>query len=242
MMIRTYETPRTVGAALARQVAAAVRKNPRLVLGLPAGRTPIPFYDALVRLAARGRVDLSRVTIFNLDEFLGLPPGHPGSFRAFLMRQLVGRLPHPPGRMCLIDGSTGAPERECARYERAIARAGGVDLQVLGLGVNGHIGFNEPGPSLRVATHRTRLTLASRRANRALFGGRLADVPREALTMGMGTILRARRIVLVATGREKATMVRRLTSGEVTPWVPASFLQLHPAVEVLLDRAAASRL
>lgn len=242
MTIRIYATPRGAAAALARRVVGAVSANPRLVLGLPAGRTPIPFYDELVRLCARGAVDLSRVTAFNVDEFLGLPAQHPSSYRSFLTRHLLARLPVGPRRVYLIDGATAAPDRECARYERAIARAGGIDFLILGLGVNGHIAFNEPGPALVARTHRTRLTLASRRANAPLFRGRVPDVPQEALTMGMATILQARRIAVLVTGREKAGIVRRMVDGAVTPWVPASFLQLHAAVEVLLDRAAAARL
>jgi glucosamine-6-phosphate deaminase len=241
MTIRVYATPRAAASALARRVAAAVAAAPRLVLGLPAGRTPIPFYDRLVRMSRRGEVDLSRVTVFDLDEFLGLPPEHPGSYRAFLARHLLTRLVSPPQRIHLIDGTARDPERECRRYERALARAGGFDFLILGLGRNGHLGFNEPGPVLVARTHRTRLTLASRRANVSWFEGRLSQVPREALTVGMAAILQARRIAVLATGREKAPIVRRMTSGLVTPWVPASFLQLHPAVEVLLDRAAASR-
>src|SRR5262249_22256022 len=129
---------------------------------------------------------------------------------------------------------------ECERYERAIARAGGIELQILGLGLNGHIGFNEPGRALAARTHCTRLTPGTRRANAALFGGRVGAVPRYALSMGMATIHHAHRIVLVATGASKARCVERMIHGPVTPWLPASFLQLHSRAEVWLDRAAAA--
>src|SRR5207244_13154285 len=141
------------------------------------------------------------------------------------------------GQVHVLNGAAEDPEAECARYERAIARAGGIDLLILGLGRNGHIGFNEPGRALVANTHRVRLTWTTRRANAALFGNRANAVPREALSMGIGTILRARRIVLVATGAAKARAVLRTVCGTVTPRWPASFLQLHPHVEVWLDRA-----
>jgi glucosamine-6-phosphate deaminase len=128
--------------------------------------------------------------------------------------------------------------RECERYERAIARAGGIDLQLLGLGSNGHIGFNEPARALFARTHRTRLSLATRRANAALFGNRATAVPHEALSMGMATILHARRVVLIATGGTKARCVERMIRGPVTPRLPASFLQLHAHAEVWVDRSA----
>jgi glucosamine-6-phosphate deaminase len=138
-----------------------------------------------------------------------------------------------------LNGAAPDVTRECARYERAIHRAGGIDLQILGLGSNGHIGFNEPAPALVARTHRTRLTPATRRANASSFGNRASAVPREALSMGMATILRARRIVLVATGATKAACVERMLAGPVTTRVPASFLQLHSNAEVWVDRAAA---
>ena len=166
---------------------------------------------------------------------------HPGSYRAFMQRHLFDRVKVPPRRIHFLNGAARNAAAECARYERAIARARGIDLQILGLGVNGHIGFNEPAATLLARTHRTRLTLATRRANRFLFGNRLDAVPREALSMGMATILHARRVVLLATGREKARSVEGMIAG-LTPKLPASFLQLHQDVEVWLDRGAASRL
>jgi glucosamine-6-phosphate deaminase len=145
-------------------------------------------------------------------------------------------------RMYFLNGAAPDADAECRRYERAIARAGGIDLMILGLGRNGHIGFNEPGPSLIARTHRARLAAATRRANRALFGARAADVPRTALSIGIATILQSRRIVLIATGAAKARCVSRMVRGPVTPRLPASFLQLHPQAELWLDRAAAGRL
>jgi glucosamine-6-phosphate deaminase len=159
-----------------------------------------------------------------------------------MQRQLFRHVNLPPRRIHFLDGTARDVDRECLRYERAIARAGGIDLQILGLGANGHIGFNEPAQALVARTHGTKLRSATRRANAALFGGRLAEVPHEALSMGMATILYAKRIVLLATGASKARCVARMIAGPVTPRVPASFLQLHRHAEVWLDRAAASRL
>jgi glucosamine-6-phosphate deaminase len=238
MRVRVFRSADALARALARDVALRLARNPRLVLGLPTGRTPIPFYEELVRLYRAARVDFSRATTFNLDEFLGLAPGDSRTYRAFMQRHLFDRVNVAPRRIHVLDGATGDVRRECARYERAIARAGGIDVQILGLGLNGHIGFNEPGRALVARTHCTRLKPATRRANAALFGNRASAVPHEALSMGMATILRARRIVLIATGASKARCVQRMIDGPVTPRLPASFLQLHAHAEVWLDRAA----
>jgi len=242
MRIRVFETAAALARALARDVAASVAANPSIVLGLPAGRTPVRLYAELVRLCRLGRVDFSRVTTFNLDEFVGIPSGDPRSYHAFMRRHLVDHVNLRSSRVHVLDGTAPDAVRECARYERAIERGGGIDLQLLGLGVNGHVGFNEPGPAMIARTHCARLSRATRRANTGLFGSRPSAVPREALSVGMATILHASRIVLMATGARKAACVRRMVEGPVTPRLPASFLQLHPNTEVWLDRASASRL
>jgi glucosamine-6-phosphate deaminase len=239
--VRVYHSAAARARARAQDIARRLSANPRLVLGLPTGRTPIPFYQDLVRLYCAGRIDFSRATTFNLDEFLGVGGDDPRSYRAFMQRHLFDHVNIARRRVHFLDGAATDVSRECARYERAIARAGGIDVQILGLGLNGHIGFNEPGRALIARTHRTRLTPATRRANAALFGNRASAVPREALSMGMATILEARRVVLIATGRSKARCVERMVNGPVTPRLPASFLQLHAQVEVWLDRAADGR-
>ena len=211
------------------------------MLGLPTGRTPIPLYQELVALYREGRADFSRTTTFNLDEFLGIPGRDRRSYAAFMQRHLFDHINLPAGRRHVLNGMAPSAEAECARYERAIARAGGLDLLILGLGANGHIGFNEPADSLIARTHRTRLAASTRRANAALFDHAVARVPREGLSMGMATILHARRIVVLATGRAKARCVEKMIAGPMTPGVPASFLQLHRQVEVWLDRTAAAR-
>lgn len=242
MLVRVFNTPTALARALARDVARALGTQPRVVLGLPTGSTPIPLYAELVRLHELGRASFRSATTFNLDEFLGVGPDDPHSYRAFMQRHLFALVDISPRRVHFLDGrlgSRGAIQDECERYERSIARAGGIDLQILGLGTNGHIGFNEPGRSLVARTHCTRLKPATRRANAPLFGNRAAAVPREALSMGMATILQARRIVLLATGSAKARCVERMIRGPVTPRLPASFLQLHQHAEVWLDEAAA---
>ena len=239
MKIRTFQTPGKAARALAREIERAVLRNPRLVLGLPTGRTSIPLYRELVDLCRADKIDFSHATTFNLDEFVGLSPEDPRSYRAFMQRHLFDHVNLSRRRTHLLNGAARDLGAECIRFERAIARAGGIDLMVLGLGRNGHVGFNEPDRFLVSHTHRMRLRASTRHANAFLFGNRMAAVPREALSMGMGTILEARRIVLLVTGRSKAHAVERVLSGRMTTRVPASFLQLHRDVEVWLDAAAA---
>lgn len=241
MHIRIFATSTSAARALAVDIARGLAADGALVLGLPTGRTPIPLYEALVAMYRAHRVDFSRATTFNLDEFVGVAPDDDRSYRAFMQRHLFDHVNLPPRRINFLNGIAKDVVRECQRYERAIARVGGIDLQILGLGTNGHIGFNEPAAALVASTHRTTLSRASRRANLSLFG-RLTAVPHDALSMGMATILHARRIVLLATGASKARSVERMVHGPLTPRLPASFLQLHSDAEVWLDRAAAARL
>jgi glucosamine-6-phosphate deaminase len=242
MRVRLFGTATALARAFARDIARALSAHPGLVLGLPTGRTPIPLYRELVRLHRAGRADFSRATTFNLDEFLGLRARDPRSYRAFMQHHLFDHINLSPRRIHCLDGAARDPERESEIYERAIQRAGGIDLMILGLGTNGHIGFNEPGRSLVARTHCTRLTPGTRRANASLFGNRVSAVPREALSMGMATILHARRVVLLATGATKARCVERMIEGPVTPRLPGSFLQLHMNAEIWLDWAAAGDL
>jgi glucosamine-6-phosphate deaminase len=240
--VTIYSNDRAAARALARRVASAVAANPRLVLGLPTGKTPVALYNELASLHAHGHADFSQVTTFNLDEFLGIPPSHPASYRSFMERHLFSRVNIPPEHTNFLDGSAPDPGAECARYERKIAEVGGIDLQVLGIGTNGHIGFNEPARVLQSRTHRAALKLETRRSNASLFGGDPAHVPPEALSMGMATILRARAIVLLATGRSKASCVEAVINGPLTTELPASFLQLHHDVDIMLDEGAAEKL
>ncbi len=230
-----------VAKAVARRIADLVSRSPRVVLGLPTGRTPLALYRELGNLHAHG-VDFSQVTTFNLDEFLGIPASHPGSYRNFMEQHLFSRVNIKPENRHFLDGAAPDPVAECLRYEQEIADAGGIDLQVLGIGTNGHIGFNEPAPTLVARAHRVTLTLETRRSNAALFGGDPAKVPPEALSVGMATILHSRAIVLLATGRTKALCIERVVNGPLTTELPASFLQLHDDVDITLDAAAAEKL
>jgi glucosamine-6-phosphate deaminase len=236
--VTIFPDGRAAAHALAERLASEIAANPRIVLGLPTGRTPVALYEELARLEP----DFSRVTTFNLDEFLGIPPSHPGSFRQFMENQLFRRVNLNRDRIHFLDGSTADPDAECARYERAIDDAGGLDLQVLGIGTNGHVGFNEPARELQPRTHRVRLQPETRRSNAPLFGGDPEAVPVEALSMGMATILQARNIVLLATGKSKATCIERVLNGPVTPELPASFLHLHRDVDIIVDEPAASKI
>ncbi|HZR27007.1 MAG TPA: glucosamine-6-phosphate deaminase [Vicinamibacterales bacterium] len=242
MRIRVFDTADRLARALAVDIARCVRRRPNIVLGLPTGRTPIPLYRELVALYRRGGVDFSRATTFNLDEFVGIAADDPRSYHAFMRQHLFDHVNLHARRTYVLDGTAADLTRECDRYERAIARAGGIDIQLLGLGANGHIGFNEPAAALVAKTHRTALRDASRRANASWFDNQLRAVPHEALSMGMATILHARRVVLIATGAMKARCVEKMIRGPVTPKIPASFLQLHQHAEVWLDASAAARL
>jgi len=240
--ITVFDHERVLARTLAVQIAASLGQRPAMVLGLATGRTPIRLYHELGTLHAHGQADFSRAATFNLDEFLGIPGDHPGSYRVFMQEHLFSRVNLLPERIHFLDGTAGDPAEECERYEAAIADAGGIDLQILGIGTNGHIGFNEPARALQPRTHRVTLKASTRRSNAGLFQGDAARVPADALSMGMATILHARRIVMIATGKSKARAVERMVKGPIETRLPASFLQLHSDVELVLDKAAASGL
>jgi glucosamine-6-phosphate deaminase len=232
------DTGPDASAAVASFLSRRLAATPDLVLALPAGRTPIALYDALVACHQAGAADFSGVTTFGLDEFVGVKPSDPRSFHAFHRRHLLDRVNVKRDRIHTLNGAASHWPREVAAYERAIARAGGLDVALVGIGRNGHVGFNEPADHLPAKTHRVRLRADTRRANAEAFGGDWRDVPTHALSMGMGTILNARAVILLAFGRRKRSIVRRALTGPVTTRVPASLLQLHPNVLVVLDRDA----
>lgn len=242
MVVVVRRSAAAAAADAARLVADALGRKPGAVLALPTGKTAVPFYAALVRLHRRRAVSFDHATTFNLDEFVGLGPEVRQSFQSFLQRHFFRHVRVAPARQHALDGVATNWRREVVRYERAIAGAGGLDVCVLGIGRNGHIAFNEPAVRLQRPTHRQRLTMATRRDNASAFGGKWQAVPAEALTIGVGAIMRAQEVVLIATGASKAGIVRRALTGPVTPRVPASLLQRHPRLTVLLDRAAASEL
>ena len=222
-------------------VSALLTRTPAAVLGLATGSSPLPVYGELIRRSGRGAISFAAATAFLLDEYVGLPPSHPASYRWFIDHELAEPVDLPSERVNGPDGCAADVAAECARYERAIVEAGGVDVQLLGIGADGHIGFNEPGSSLGSRTRIKTLTEQTRRDNARFFDGPDA-VPRHVMTQGVGTILDARHLVLVATGAAKAEPVAKAVEGPVTAMVPASALQLHPHVTVVVDEAAAADL
>ncbi|MGN6302866.1 MAG: glucosamine-6-phosphate deaminase [Angustibacter sp.] len=226
---------------VAQAVVELVRRKPTAVLGLATGSSPLSVYDALAAAYARGELSLQRAGAFLLDEYLGLPPGHPESYREVIQRELVSRVDLDPARVHGPDGQADDVPAACSAYEAAIADAGGIDLQLLGVGSDGHLAFNEPGSSLASRTRVKTLTQQTR-ADNARFFASADDVPRHVLTQGIGTILQARHLVLLASGAAKAEAVAACVEGPVTASWPASALQLHPHVTVLLDDAAAAGL
>jgi len=230
-----------VGRYAAGIIAETLAGLPRPVIGVATGSSPLATYRELAALAARG-LDVSRTTAFALDEYVGLAPGHPQSYHAVIDREVTRRIGLDPARVHVPDGSAGDLEAACAAYEEAISAAGGVDIQLLGVGANGHIGFNEPGSSLGSSTRVKTLAPGTRRDNARFFGGDPDAVPIHCLTQGIGTILRARRLVLVATGPAKADAVATLSEGPLGAYCPATALQLHPDATVVVDEAAAAKL
>ncbi len=230
-----------IGTLVADAVQALLDRRPDAVLGLATGSSPVPVYDELVDRFARGQVSFRRARAFLLDEYVGLPPGHPESYRSVIERAFTGQVDFAPGSVLGPDGSACDLVAACRAYENAIAAAGGVDLQLLGVGADGHIAFNEPGSSLGSRTRLKTLTHQTREDNARFFGS-VDDVPRHVLTQGVGTILEARHLVLVASGAGKAEPVAKVIEGPVTAMVPGSALQLHPHVTVVVDEAAASAL
>lgn len=234
MIIEVLDAHDAAAARAADLVAAAVDAGAR-VLALPTGRTMMAVYDALVQRP----IDWQRLTTFNLDEFATLAPSHPGSFRAYMEAQLFGRVPLPASAIEFLRGDAADLEAECSRYEAAIDAAGGLDLALLGLGTNGHVAFNEPAEVLHAGIHVETLLEATRRANAGDFAGEWRAVPAQALTIGMRHLLQARRLVVVATGPSKAEVVAAAFAGPLTTRCPASWLQTHRDVTLVLDAAAA---
>jgi len=233
-----YSNSASLSAAAAERLAAVLRRRTGSVLLLPVGKTAVPVYRELVRLHAAGRAPFRRATTFNLDE-LAVPPDDERSFRSFMQRHLFSKVALPSSRVRFLRGDASDPGRECARYERALAREGPADVAFVGIGVNGHVAYLEPGRALAPRTSPVGLSASTRRQ---LARDGVRPVPRGALTVGIETILDSRAIVLVASGASKARAVAAALEGPVTARVPASFLSLHPRLEVHLDRGAASRL
>ncbi|WP_370163037.1 glucosamine-6-phosphate deaminase [Limimaricola soesokkakensis] len=241
MKILILPDPAAATATCVALIVESLIENPKAVLGLATGGTMEPVYAGLLKRARAGDVLLDRMTSFNLDEYVGLPPEHPQSYHSFMRERLFAPLGLDPARTHLPRGDAEDPAAEAARYDAAITQAGGIDLQLLGIGGNGHIGFNEPSSSLASPTRVKTLTCATREANARFFGPDEA-VPRFAITMGIATILRSRHAVLLATGAAKAAAVATMAEGPLSARCPASALQLHPKATIVLDAEAAADL
>lgn len=227
------------GELVADAIAELISSKPGAVLGLATGSTPLPVYRALAARASG--LDFSRVSGFALDEYVGLPASHPESYRSVITREVVEPLGLVPERIRVPNGDVQTIQNAGAEYEAAIEAAGGVDLQILGIGTDGHIGFNEPGSSFASHTRVKTLTEQTRSDNARFFDSE-GDVPRHCITQGLGTILRARHLVLLAFGERKARAVAGAVEGPLTAMLPASAIQMHPHATVVIDEAAASAL
>ena len=242
MEVIILENTAEIGRVAADAIEALLIRKPDAVLGLATGSSPLSIYDELVDRHAAGRLSFARARGFTLDEYVGLPPDHPERYRHVIDTVFASRVDFAPGAVAGPDGLADDLPAACARYEEAIAAAGGIDVQILGIGTDGHIGFNEPGSSLASRTRIKTLTRQTRMDNARFFGGDIDAVPTHCLTQGLGTIMGARHVILVATGRSKAEAVHHLAEGAVTAMWPASILQHHPHATVLVDDAAAQRL
>lgn len=241
MQLVKQSTYDDVSRAAAKEIATHIRKNPRIVLGLATGSTPIGLYRELVRFHREEALDFSQVTTFNLDEYYGVEPDHPQSYHRFMQEHLFARVNIPEDHIHIPDGNPKDIEAYCRHYETMIKEAGGIDIQVLGIGTNGHIGFNEPAEELKPHTHQVQLAPSTIEANARFFSSK-EDVPRSAITMGMHTILQAKRILLLATGEAKAQIVKKLMRPVISTRVPASLLWLHDNVQIYVDDEAAQLL
>ena len=241
MEVIIQESPRNASLLVARLIADVIRGKPDAVLGLATGTTPIPVYQELGRLHKEEGLDFSRVTTFNLDEYVGLSPKHHQSYHFYMQQQLWSQVNLSADRVFIPDGLAADIPRCCAEYEQRIRDAGGIDVQLLGIGHDGHIGFNEPTSSLGSRTRIKTLTQQTVNDN-ARFFNQPSDVPRHVITMGVGTIMESRRCIMFAYGVKKAGAIASMVEGPVTAMCPASALQWHPKVTVVVDRAASEKL
>lgn len=241
MQVRVFKDAQAVSKAAAMIFAAQLAEKSDSVLGLATGSTPVETYQKMIELYNEGQMDFSKVKSYNLDEYVGLGPEHECSYRYFMQEQLFNHINIRPENTFVPSGVADNLDQVGLAYDEAVRAAGGVDLQLLGIGNNGHIGFNEPDDHFTSATHVVNLTESTIKANTRFFKSE-SEVPRQAISMGVGTIMSARKILLLALGEAKAQAVRDTVKGHITPRVPASVLQLHPNAIILLDEAAASKL
>ena len=241
MQVFVYRNEAEVGKAAGMIVASEILKKPDCILGLATGSTPIPTYQEMIRMNKEGILDFSKVRSFNLDEYIGLSPDHVCSYRRFMNEQLFDHINIDKANTHVPCGIGADHEADAKAYDAAVEAAGGIDLQILGIGHDGHIGFNEPGDEFVSGTTIVTLTDMTIDANTRFFEKR-EDVPRQAITLGNRNIMAAKRIILLATGKGKAKAIAQAIKGNITPKMPASLLQVHPNVQFLLDEDAASEL
>lgn len=241
MEVVILENSEECSAYAARIAASWLKKKPNTVLGLPTGRTPLNFYRQLIRMYQEEGLSFKQAVTFNLDEYVGIGKDHPASYANFMQQNLFRFIDANPENIHIPDGLCHDVELECQSYEEMIKSAGGIDLQFLGIGGNGHIAFNEPGSSFASRTRVKTLTEKTIQDNSPEFGG-TENVPMHVMTMGIGSIMEAKQIVLLAFGESKAEVIRQMVEGPLTASVPASILQMHPKATIVIDRQAASKL
>lgn len=238
IVTKNYEEMSKVAA---KEMAEDIKRNPEIVLGLATGGTPVGMYKELIRMYNEGELDFSKVTSINLDEYVGLSGDHDQSYRYFMNTNLFDHINIDKNNTFVPNGLAENVEKECMAYDSRIQDMGGIDLQLLGLGANGHIGFNEPGEALSVGTHLTDLKESTIEANARFFDS-IDDVPRKAITMGLGGIMKAKKIMVIASGEGKAEVVKAMMSGKITTEIPATMLQMHRDVILIVDEDAAKLL
>lgn len=239
MKINIYNNKQEIGNAVASVIAGKVLTKTNCILGLATGSTPIPTYNSLIELYKNGVVDFSGVRTFNLDEYYGIGSMHEQSYYKFMYDNLFSKINIDLKNTKIPSSQPKNLEQECIDYDESIEKAGGIDLQILGIGHNGHIAFNEPSDVFTYGTHIVDLTEDTIQANKRFFNS-IDEVPKKAITMGIGTILKAREIIIIATGKDKANAIKAMLSKNIDPKCPASILNAHTNVTVFLDKEAAS--
>jgi len=242
MEIVITESPHDAGVVVADAIQRVLTSAAQPVLGLATGSSPLPVYRDLIDRHRKGLISFAEAKAFLLDEYVGLAPGHPEAYRTFIQREFTNQVDLSPDALFGPDGTSPDLQNAAETYESLIREAGGIDLQLLGIGSDGHIGFNEPTSSLGSRTRIKTLTDATRADNARFFGHDAEAVPRHVLTQGIGTILDSRHVLLIATGESKAAPIARAVEGPLTAMVPASALQLHPHATIVIDELAASQL
>ena len=239
MEIKAINSYSKMSKLAAKLVAEQIKSKPDTVLGLATGSTPEGMYKELVKMHKEGELDLSEVITFNLDEYLGLSPVHPQSYNCYMRMNFFNYVNVKEKNIHILRGDTGNPVQECLNYEKEIEKIGGIDLQILGIGVNGHVGFNEPDINLEAETHVIQLSNDTIKANSRFFKS-LHEVPKKAITMGMATIMKSKRIILMAWGVEKKKPILKIISGHIATDVPASLLLVHNDVILIVDKKICS--